>query len=58
MRPVRFPRWVDLSGRLQRAAYMPPLQTTHNIANLRRDYRERSISAPYIIARKRAFLTN
>ena len=26
MRPVRFARYVALSGWLQRAAYMPPLQ--------------------------------
>ena len=30
MRPVAFSRYIALSGRLQRAAYMPPLQMTRN----------------------------
>ena len=31
MRPVRFTRYIVISGRLQRAAYMPPLRSTRNI---------------------------
>ena len=31
MRSVPFTRWVDLPGWLQRAAYMPPLQSTRYV---------------------------
>ena len=35
MRPVRFSRYIEISVWLQRAAYMPPLQTNLQDCNCR-----------------------
>ena len=45
MRPVPFTHWVDLSGWLQRAAYMPPLRITHKIVITTN--RGRGVPRPY-----------